>query len=162
MSKQFIIISLCIIVATFAAGWKMATLSNEYNKFSHITQAIPIIRFERFDEQRNALIIGLFNPGALPMEINRTELSYQKGGGLPRVVFSRQEYHDKPLVLDPEDTILIPFRKNKTVEFQAKKGSYWGELHFQVPGQTDFYSLQHQFIKNQLKDIHNFLQTKNE
>jgi hypothetical protein len=148
MSKQFIIISLCIIVAIFIAGWEMAILSNEYNKFSHITQAIPIIRFERFDKQRNALIIGLFNPGALPMEINRTELSFQRDDKLSRVVYSHQEYGEKPLVLDPDDTILVPLQKKQAMAFQSEKGSYWGELYFQIPGQTDFYSLHHRFNKN--------------
>jgi len=148
MSYKFIIISLCIIVAIFATGWEMAMLSNEYKKFNHITQAIPVIRFERFDQQRNALIIGLFNPGTLPMEINRTELSFQRNDRCSRVVYSHQEYDEQPLVLDPDDTILVPLHKNKLVEFQSEKGNYWGELYFQIPGQTDFYSLHHRFSKN--------------
>jgi hypothetical protein len=81
------------------------------------------------------------------MEINRTELSFQRDDKLSRVVYSHQEYGEKPLVLDPDDTILVPLQKKQAMAFQSEKGSYWGELYFQIPGQTDFYSLHHQFSK---------------
>lgn len=145
MTKKFFIICTCSILATFAAGFEIAMIANGHDEFNRRAQAIPLIRFERFDESRNALIIGLFNPGTLSMEINRTELLYQTDNKIPRVAFNPQEYGEKPLVLDPGDTILIPLQKSMLVKSQAKAGSYWGVLDFRIPGQADFYSVSHRF-----------------
>ena len=157
MSNKFITISICTIIASFASGWGMAILNNEYKNSSHLSQAIPVIRFEYFDGQRDVLMIGLFNPGSLSMEINRAELSFQRNDMLPGIVFSDQEYGEKPLVLDPDDTILIPLQKKQALMFQAGKGSYWAELSFQIPGQVDFFSLHHRVSKNHLNGTGNII-----
>ncbi len=157
MSNKFIIISICTIIVSVASGWGLVIINNEYKNSSHLNQAIPVIRFERLDERRDALIIGLFNPGNLAMEINRTELSFQRNDMLPGIVFSYQEYVEKPLVLDPGDTILIPLQKKKAFMFQVEKGSYWAKLYFQIPGQEDFYSVQHQVSKKQLNGTDNII-----
>jgi len=150
MTKKFFIISLCTLLTVLVASWEIAHINNKQEEINHSVQAIPVIRFECYDEHRNALIIGLFNPGTLAMEIYRTELYYQLDNKLPRVAFNHQEYNEKPLVLDPGDTILIPLQKKKVAEFQMEKGNYWGELNFQIPGQADFYSLHHRFGQNLL------------
>jgi hypothetical protein len=148
MTKKFIIISFCLILSTVAIGWGVAVVVGRHNKFNSVTQAVPIVRYERFDESRNALIIGLFNPGILPMEIDRTELFYQIDSNTSRVALNIREYGDKPLVLDPGDTILVPLQKTAFTKPQTQTGSYWGQLEFRIPGQADFYSLRHRFNPN--------------
>ncbi len=160
MSNKFIIISICTIVVIFAVGWEIVMFNNKSKNFNHITQAVPVIRFERFDKQRNALIIGLFNPGTFPIEINRAELTFYSNEKLPGIIFSDQEYDEKPLVLDPDDTILIPLRIKHMFKFLEEKGNYWGELYFQIPGQKDFYSLHHRFSNIQLNDNHKIQKIK--
>ena len=145
MTKIILFISLCTIVLTFTAGWKMAVMTHKYNELNAISQAIPVIRFERFDESRHALIIGLFNPGSQAMEINRTKLYFQADNKISTVIFNSQEYNDKPLVLDPGDTILVPLQKDRVFKASLERGNYWGELEFRVPGQVDYYRLRHQF-----------------
>jgi hypothetical protein len=144
MTKRILFISLFTLLLTFAAGWEIA-MTNKYNKLNKTTQAIPVIRFERFDESRNALIIGLFNPGTLPMEIDHAELFYQAANNKSSVTFNTPNYTDKVLVLDPGDTILVPLQKPSPAITQVKDGVYWGKLDFKIPGQTDFFSLHHRF-----------------
>ena len=145
MTKTIFSISLCIIVVTYTAGWEMAMMTHKYNELNGISQAIPVIRFERFDESRHALIIGLFNPGSQAMEIDRTKLYFQAENKISTVIFNSQEYDDKPLVLDPGDTILVPLQTDRVFKVSLERGNYWGELEFRVPGQVDYYSLRHQF-----------------
>ena len=156
MSNKFLIISICTIIASVASGWGLAILNKDKNA-SHLSQALPVIRFERFDEGRDALIIGLLNPGNLAMEINRTELSFERNNMLPGIVFSHQKYGEKPLVLDPGDTILIPLQKQQELMSQAEKGSYWAALYFQFPGQKDVYSLHHRVSKKHLNGTGNLI-----
>ena len=145
MIKKNIIIRLCVTLAMFATVSVIVIFINKHDNFNHITQAIPVIRFEYFDESRDALIIGLFNPGALPMEINRTELFYQADNKISKTTFNHKEYGDKPLVLDPDDTILVPLQYKQSTELQVEGGNYWGDLEFIIPGQTDIYILRHPF-----------------
>ncbi len=71
-----------------------------------------MVRFERFDESPNAMIIGLFNPGKVAMEINHTKLFYQEDNNTSKVTFNNPDYSGKPLVSDPGDTILIPLKNS--------------------------------------------------
>ncbi len=145
MNKKYFIISFGFMLVMFVIGWQSAMRVNDRAAISGVAQAVPVIRFERFDESRNAMIIALFNPGALPMEIDRTELMYQSSNTHPGFTINEQEYGDKPLVLDPGDTILVPLLKNNAIESRSETGSFWGELEFRVPGREDFYSLHHRF-----------------
>jgi len=126
----------------FAMGWGMALFIKGHNEFTRAAQAIPVVRFEHFDESRNALILALFNPGTLPMEIDRTELIYQSNSNNPRFTSNVREYGDKPLVLDPGDTVLVPLKKIR-LNLQTESEILWGNLEFRVPGRKDFYSLHH-------------------
>ena len=84
MTKKKIVISLCTITLTFFTGWKIAKMTSNNHEFKTINQAIPVVRFEHFYESRNVMIIGLFNPGEVAMEINHTELFYQKNKPRPQ------------------------------------------------------------------------------
>lgn len=150
MAKTNFFISLCIIVLTFAMGWRVVEMTHKHSELDSISQAIPVIRFERFDESRDALIIGLFNPGSKSMEINRTKLYFQADDKISTIFFNPREYGDKPLVLDPGDTILVPLLKDVVFKSSLENGNYWGELEFRVSGQVDYYSLRHQFNRQLL------------
>jgi hypothetical protein len=152
MPKKFIVISLCLILSAVAIGWGVTVVIDRHYKFNSVAQAVPMVRFERFDGSRSTLIIGLFNPGILAMEINRTELFYRVDSSTSIVALYTHEYGDKPLVLDPGDTILVPLQKNTFAKLQAETGSYWGQLDFSNPGQADLYSLRHQFKPNTFRE----------
>ncbi len=143
MNRKYFIISLCSILAAFAIGWGTAQFIENQDKFIGVVQAIPVVRFEHFDKSRNALLLGLFNPGNLPMEIDRTELIYQLNTNDLQFITNVREYGDKPLVLDPGDTILVPLKKNAFTGLQTESGSFWGNLEFRVPGTEDIYNLHH-------------------
>ncbi len=145
MNKKYFIISLCSMLVAFTIGWMTARFIKNKNEFTGIVQAIPVVRFEQFDASRNILILGLFNPGTLPMEIDQTELIYQSNSNNPHFISSVRKYGDKPLVLDPGDTVLVPLRKNMPAKSQAESGAFWGKLEFRLPGKEDFYSLHHHF-----------------
>ena len=155
MRKKLLFIGGGSILGAFTLGWVAAITAHKHGEFNGIAQAIPIIRFERFDEARKALIIGLYNPGALPMEISRTELVYEANNNSASPDFITNEYGDKPLVLDPGDTILVPLAKSLSLKSKTETGSYWGQLDFRIPGQVDFYSLRHRIDANQPGDINN-------
>lgn len=144
MTKTSFFIILGILLVTFTASWGAAMMTYKHKELNHISQAIPVIRFERFDKDRNALIIGLFNPGSQSIEIDRTKLYFQAADTKSTLIFNPQEYIGKPLVLDPGDTILVPLHKDILFKSSLEKGDYWGELEFRVPGQVDYYSLRHQ------------------
>lgn|GEM_PF-5303428 len=145
MRKRLLFISTCAIVTAFAMGWLAALIANQYVEYKGIAQAMPIIRFERIDEVRKVLIIGLFNPGTLPIEISRTALSYKMNNEIVSADYIIKAYGNKPLVLDPGDTILVPLAKNASIKAKKEMGHYWGQLDFRVPGQVDFYSIHHRF-----------------
>lgn len=144
MSKRFLFIGVGSILATFALGWEAAMMARP-DKFEGMIQALPIIRFEKFDEARNALIVGLFNPGAFSIEINRTELIYEAANKSAATDCVITEYSDKPLVLDPGDTILVPLAKNLAVKSKIEVRNYRGQLDFKIPGKPDFYTMYHRF-----------------
>ena len=145
MSNKFCFISFIILLAIFFIGWEVATIMYKDDQLKRMTWAVPVIDFERFDESRDALIIGLFNPGTLPMEISRSTLFYQVGDKIPVFKFNSRDYVNKPLVIDPGDTILVPLQNNSLPKSNLERGHYWGELEFRVPGHADFYSLRHRF-----------------
>jgi hypothetical protein len=155
LTKKFLFIGVCVILAAFSIGWLAAVIVNKRDEFKNIAQAIPIIRYDRFDKPRKALIIELFNPGALPMEISRTKLSYKANNDIPATYFAIKEYGDKPLVLDPGDTLLVPLVKNASEKSKTEMGNYWGQLDFRIPGQVDFYSVHHRFTASQLGNTNN-------
>ncbi len=152
MTKKKFLISLCTITLTFLAGWKVAKMTRKYNEFNTVNQAVPVVRFDQFDKSRNALVIGLFNPGRMAMEVNYTELFYKTDNKTCSVVSNNQNYTDKPLVLDPGDTILIPLQKKINVKSRLQLGNYWGRVDFKIPGQADFFSLHHKFSHTQHSD----------
>ena len=155
MSKKLLFIDVGFILASFAFGWEAALMANKHGELNAPAQAIPIIRFERFDETRNTLILGLVNPGKSPIEISRTELSYQVNDTLPSAEFDIKEYGNKPLVLDPGDTILVPLAKTQALKPRSEAGRYWGQLDFRIPGQIDFYSIHHRLSADQVDDFNN-------
>jgi hypothetical protein len=155
MSKKFLFVGVCSLLATFAIGWEAAVIAKKYDEFNGIAQAVPIIRYDKIDEARNELIIGLFNPGTLPIEIKRTELIYEPNNKINSTHFVIKDYDNKPLVLDPGDTILVPLQKNMSEKSKRDTGSYWGQLDFRIPGQVDFYSLRHRFSASQFGDFNN-------
>ena len=145
--------SIGFILAVFALGWEAAIFAGKHDDLNSIDQAVPVIRFERFDEARKALIIGLFNPGALPIEISRTELLYERGNKAAPTGFAIKEYGNKPLVLDPGDTILVPLAQSLPANSTTETGSYWGQLDFRIAGKIDFYSMRHKFNSNRIGTI---------
>jgi len=145
MTKTSFFIILGTLLVTFTVGWGVAMMTYKHKELNPISQAIPVIRFERFDKDRNALIIGLFNPGSQSIEIDRTKLYFQATDTKSTLIFNPQEYTGKPLVLDPSDTILVPLYKDTLLKSSLEKGDYWGDLEFRVPGQVDYYTLRHQF-----------------
>jgi hypothetical protein len=156
MSRKYLFISTLLILATFAIGWETAVNFKKHRESTDVvTLAIPVIRYDRFDEARNALIIGLFNPGTLPMEISRTELIYEANHAIASTDLAINDYDDKPLVLDPGDTILVPLRKSDPLKTNTATGSYWGHLVFRIPGQVDYYSVHHRFSAHQIGDVNN-------
>ncbi len=152
MTRKKFLISLCTILLTFLAGWKVAKMTSKYNEFNTVNQAMPVVRFDRFDKSRNAFIIGLFNPGGMAMEVNHTELLYKTDNKTCSVVSNNQNYSNKPLVLDPGDTILIPLQKKINVKSRLQPGDYWGRVDFKISGQADFFSLHHKFSHTQHSD----------
>jgi len=155
MSRKILNIVVFAVLVAFALGWVTSMFANKHSEYKGIAQAIPIIRYDRFDQARKALIIELFNPGALPMEISRTKLSYKVNNDIAATYFEIKEYGDRPLVLDPGDTILVPLVKNAPEKSKTETGSYWGQLDFRIPGQVDFYSVRHRFTASQLGDTNN-------
>lgn len=154
MTKKLLLISAGSILTTVAIGWEVVMLMQKHDQLKGIVaQAIPIIRFERFDAVRNALIIGLYNPGVLPMEISRTALTYETDHKSASADCIIKEYGSKPLVLDPGDTILVPLHGHFPVESKTASGNYWGQLDFQIPGQVDFYSMHHRFSTSEFDAI---------
>ena len=149
MSKKLLFIGIGFILATFALGWEAAMMARP-DEFKGMIQALPIIRFERFDEARRTLIIGLFNPGAFSIEISRTKLLYEANNKIASTDFVIKEYGDRPLVLDPGDTILVPLANNLSVKPKTETGIYCGQLDFKIPGKPDFYSVYHRFSASQL------------
>ena len=145
MNRKIFIMSLCLIVASFLFGWWAAIFLGYQNEFVKAVQALPVVRSEYFDPSRNALIIAVFNPGGGPVEIDETKLIYQTIGNNPSTTFNIREYGNKPLVLDPGDTILVPLVKTISVESQTKMERYWGVLKFRIPEGKDFFSLHHRF-----------------
>lgn len=155
MSRKILYTAVCSILAAFSFGWIAAVIVNKYGEFKGIAQAIPIVRFENFDHVRKALIIGLYNPGVLPMEIARTKLSHKMNNDIAATYLVIKEYGDKPLVLDPDDTILVPFANNVSEKSKTEIGNYWGQLDFRIPGQVDFYSVHHRFHTSQPGETNN-------
>ena len=82
------------------------------------------------------------------MEIDRTELIYQTAKQHSKYSFHVREYGEKPLVLDPDDTILVPLKKITVDDFQAGLDSFWGILEFRFADQNDLYCLRHHFRKD--------------
>jgi len=146
MNRKYIIVSISLILAGFATGWETAALHTAgLDESFRIAQAIPVIRYEHFDASRNALMIALFNPGRLPVEVDRTALTYQTSSHNPEFTANTRDYGDKPLVLDPGDTILIPLEKPIQIKTQSENDRLWGELEFRIPGREDLYWLRHRF-----------------
>ncbi len=146
MSRKFFYLSLCMGLMFII--WGVVNTLN-HQAFNGIIQAMPVIRFERVDNARHALIIGLFNPGNLPMEIHQTRLFYQRDSEIPILVSNPHGYGNKPLVLDPGDTILVPLQEDRVFYSQLMEpGRYWGELEFKIPQQADIYSLRHPFNRH--------------
>jgi len=147
MSRKFFYISLYIGLMSMVI-WGVINRLN-HQAFNGVAQAMPIIRFERVDNSRHALIIGLFNPGNLPMEIHQTRLFYQMDDEIPMLVSDPHGYGNKPLVLDPRDTILVSLQEAKVFYSQLiEPGRYWGEIEFKIPQQADIYSLRHPFNRH--------------
>lgn len=157
MSKKLLVAGIGFLAAV-AFGWEAAMIANPKSGFKSVTLAIPIIRFEKFDETRRALIVGLFNPGTLPIEINRTELIHEANDKITAADFVIKEYSDKPLVVDPGDTILVTLGNSQSFPPKTDTGSYWGKLDFRIPGHVDFYSLRHRFAANLYDDINHSAQ----
>ncbi len=145
MNRKIFIMSLWLIIASFFLGWGAAIFLGYQNEFVKAVQALPIIRSEYFDPSRNALIIAVFNPGGFPVEIDETKLIYQTMGKNPSTTFDIREYGNRPLVLDPGDTILVPLVKTISVESQTNTNRYWGVLKFRTLQGKDFFSLHHRF-----------------
>ncbi len=137
--------SLCLIIASFSLGLGTAIFLGYQDELVKAVQVLPIIRSEYFDQSRNALIIAVFNPGKGPVEIDETKLIYQAMGENPKTTFNIREYGNKPLVVDPGDTILVPFEKTISIESQTNFERYWGELKFRTPKRNDSFSLHHRF-----------------
>ncbi len=156
MSRKLFFIFAGSMLTTFVLGWEAAMLSDKKNEVSGIAQAIPVIRFIRFDKVRNTLIIGLFNPGKAPLEVSRTELMRVTGNEIADTDADSyvNEYGDKPLVVDPGDTILIPLTKSLAVFQNTQAGSYRTQLDFRIPGQIYLFSIRHRFSDGQLSDLY--------
>lgn len=145
MSKKLLLIFTGSMLTTFVLGWQAARQANNKDELDNIAQAIPVIRFIRLDKARKALIIGLFNPGKLPLEVSRTELIYEMDHAIDAPDSYVKEYGDKPLVLDPGDTILVPLTKQLVPLAASEAGSYRAQVDFRIPGRIYLFSLRHRF-----------------
>ncbi len=140
--------NLCFITLTFVIGWEVMVIKSNEGVPNAIKQAMPLVQHDYFDKSRNALVISLFNPGNLTIEVSATELLYKMDNDTSTVILNKQNYIDKPLVLDPGDTILIPLQGKDKVNLKMQPGKYWGNIDFKVPGQLDYFSLHHKFSHN--------------
>ncbi len=145
MNGKYIILSLCLILAGFAAGWEIALHIERLDESFRAAHVIPIVRYEYFDVSRNALIIAVFNPGTQSLEIDKAELVAQARGKHSGFAFKTPSDGSAPLVMDPGDTILVPFKKTDSIDSQTDKKSLWGKLVFRIRGSEDIYSLRHHF-----------------
>jgi len=149
LKNKLIISGLILVMIIIGVAWGINLFVKGCNKDrGKVAQAVPIIRFEKFDSAQNRLIIGLLNPGSKPMEIDRTELIYKMNNKIVSTDLVIKEYGNKPLVLDPGDTVLVPLTKRHANDSKKVTGHYWGRLDYRIPGQVDFYRVYHQFRIN--------------
>jgi len=146
MDKKYLFIIMLSLIVLLAIAWP--TVRNylrgyEANNCGRM-QAIPIIRSEYFDRHRNALMIGLMNPGASPIEVKHTELSLAANNRDSVLAITVSNYGGRPLVVDPGDTILIPFPIGQG-KASDKNEPYWGHVSFQLANQPDHFTVSHQF-----------------
>ncbi|MFK5947735.1 MAG: hypothetical protein QM500_03060 [Methylococcales bacterium] len=140
--------NLCFIMLILLIAWEVLAIKSNDGVSNAIKQAMPLVKHDYFDKSRNALVISLFNPGNLTIEVSATELLYKVDNNTSTIILKKQNYIDKPLVLDPGDTILIPLQGKDKVNQKMQPGKYWGNIDFKVPGLLDYFSLHHKFIHN--------------